>query len=155
MRKNGNSTIQRFFNRSLVPALALAGTLFLMQDAEASTLRAHVDGPVVIAGQLFSGGEVEVVSVGSGDLIAIRVDGRQVALVYRNQVWKRPDGSDARLAFRVDLQGRRHLVGLSWYDESRTDVAPTARAFQVATVARGVATIDVTDFPSSEAYASR
>lgn len=81
----------------LAPASAFAGTLV-----------AQVDGPLVIGDQVFSGRQLEVAPVLGGRALAVRLDGRQVALAYPEAGRRGVRG----IVLRADARGYRHLAGL-------------------------------------------
>lgn len=99
--------------------------------AVAGSTVVHVDGPVVIGGQLFQGGTIEIKPFSHEGLLAIRLDGRQVALAFREP----GTGSGAQLVvLRRDKYGRHYLVGLQCTPSDR-------RAIQVAAVTPGLETV--------------
>ncbi len=134
-------------------ALACAAALALAAPhAFAETYSAHVDGPVVIDGHVFSGGHLELRTVGSGDqLWALLVDGEQVALFFRSTDRRQPTGSRAALVFELDRRGLAHLAGIEYRGVPGTE--PLYRPLRVATVADGLARIPA-PAPAAEGIAT-
>lgn len=110
--------------------LVLACTFVL--SAQAATLKADVPGPVVIGDQVFPGGTLQIVDVGQSGLVAVRLDGRQVALAFRES--GTVSRAASRLVLLVDQRGFYHLSRLAAKDD-------WSRGLQFAVVERGVATI--------------
>jgi hypothetical protein len=107
--------------------------------ATEKTFDAFLDGPLVIGDQVFSGGSLRLVPVGhSSQLTAVRLDGRQVALLFSESPSRRSDiGRDARtLVLTKDERGLYRIVGLTF---DRDDRGTTLRAFRLASVAQGLA----------------
>jgi hypothetical protein len=128
-----------------VCALAtLAVILLCSTPSEAGApVRARVDSPVVISGEVFPAGELRISEV-SGALNAIELDGRRIALLHAPA--DREDGS-ASLRFRRDGEGRLHLLAVS---------VTTARGYRtlplrVASVVAGMETVA----PASESSVAR
>lgn len=94
-----------------VCALALLAVILMCSSpSEAGApVRARVDSPVVISGEVFPAGELRISEV-SGALNVIDLDGRRIALVHAPA--DREDGS-ASLRFRRDGEGRLHLLAVS------------------------------------------
>ena len=83
--------------------------------ANNNSLQAHVDEPIVIGDQLFSGGTIQLVQTGIGrDLIALRIDGEQVAIVSMHSHGAKPKGSRPYLVLERDQRGFAHVVGLRY-----------------------------------------
>ncbi|UCF67261.1 MAG: hypothetical protein JSV80_16025 [Acidobacteriota bacterium] len=131
---------------------ALAVTLLPALSFGASSLTAHVGSPIVIGDQLFAGGQIELAPVGRGELLAVRIDGRQVALVYRQSQGRRAAGAAPHFVLDKDDRGYYHLVGLRWATDQ--DATSKATSFQVAGVARGLSTVPERHFDDSERIAS-
>ncbi len=134
-------------------ALACAATLALaMPTALAESYSAHVDGPVVIDGHVFSGGHLELRTVGRGDqLWALLLDGRQVALLFRDTDGWKPAGTHAALVFQVDRRGLAHLSGIEYRGVQGTE--PLYRPLRVATVSPGLARVPAA-MPAAEGIAT-
>ncbi|MDH3284232.1 MAG: hypothetical protein OEQ13_05790 [Acidobacteriota bacterium] len=123
--------------------LEVLGSLFLFaavmlvpSAASADTIRATVDGPIVLAEQIFDGGEIQLTTVGNGSLMAVRIDGRQVALVH-HQMDGRSDHGDPVLTFERDQHGNFHLIGLRYTGSDRDAARFRFVPLTVATVAKG------------------
>jgi hypothetical protein len=89
---------------AIAAVLALGGTAF----AGAGHLAVRTDGPVAIAGHLYPAGQLELQKASdSGHLWALVLDGRQVALVFR-------EGSSRDSGFRLyrDEAGLLHVQGV-------------------------------------------
>jgi hypothetical protein len=122
---------------------AAALTLFAASFGMAGSTRAYVDGPIVIGDQVFAGGTVDLVTLGRGNLVAVRVDGRQVALAFRESgAWT--DASHSDLVLRRDSRGMYHLVGL------QTANATGRQRLDVASVARGLTNLHPAGIAQSE-----
>ncbi len=102
---------------------ALAGTC---------AARGFVDSPLVIGDQLYSGGELAIYKVGSSELLAVELDGRRVALMYRSQVERRPGQERPRFVLQRDERGFYHLAS-----QTAGQVAPIT----MASNATGLSTI--------------
>ncbi|MDQ7006030.1 MAG: hypothetical protein Q9Q40_02235 [Acidobacteriota bacterium] len=116
-------------------------TLALLTGAGAVTLAdtytAHVDSPVVIGDQLYPGGTVVVQTVGaSGQLLAVEIDGRRVALIYHRPFERRVGSGRADVVFQRDERGFFHLAA---WNAGRPDTSPHPVA--VAALSAGVATV--------------
>ncbi|GAB4222494.1 MAG: hypothetical protein Kow0062_20170 [Acidobacteriota bacterium] len=127
----------------LTGSLALFVTVLAMTSlAGAATYTAHLDGPIVIGDQLFGGGEVRLVDVAAGSpMVAIVIDGRQVALCERQTRGTRPNGSRPALVVEYDSRGFQHIVGIEFRMPGSDDPAVAFRALRPVTVARGLATV--------------
>lgn len=125
----------RFRGLVVVGAMMLAATV--AASAADRTYRSYIDAPIVFGNQVFSGGEVTLVPVGnSSQLTAVRIDGRQVALLFSESAVRRSD--IARIAtglvIRTDQRGFVRLVGLSF---ESIDRGTTVRRLRLASVAGG------------------
>lgn len=128
-------------------AIAFFGVLLSGTSAQAGAVRGYIDGPVVIGDQIFPGGAVEVQAVGRGDLLAVSLDGRRVALVFRQMQGQMFISGHGHLVLRRDARGLHHLIGLQ--SGRSTTVVP----LQVATVTKGVETIPPADLVQAEGVA--
>lgn len=124
--------------------LALLGLLFTAAPAEAGTLYARLDTPFVIGDQLFAGGELQVRPSGHGaGLVALLVDGRQVALLFTTKSGTTPFGSQHFLVFQKDERGLLYLSGMK-----STSVASRrgySLEMNVAALSAGLATVPPLD----------
>ncbi|MCU0229985.1 MAG: hypothetical protein MUC67_01265 [Acidobacteria bacterium] len=120
--------------------LLIAATLLIavVPAARATSISAHIDGLFVVGDQLYDGGEVIVRSVGSG-LIAVLINGRQVALLHRQDFGARPPHSKPYLEFRVDDQGLPHLAAVRFRSERGQSTALIS--LQVASTSPGLLTL--------------
>ncbi len=134
-------------------ALACAATLALaMPTALAESYSAHVEGPVVIDGQVFSGGHLELRTVGRGNqLWALLLDGEQVALLFRGTDGWKPAGTRAALVFQVDRRGLAHLAGIEYRGAGGAE--PLYRPLRVAAVSPGIARVPAAS-PAAEGVAT-
>jgi hypothetical protein len=106
--------------------------------AHATAISAQVEGLFVVGDQVFDGGEVVIRSVGSG-LVAVLINGRQVALLHRQDFGARPPHSRPYLEFRVDDQGLPHLAAVRFRSERGDSTALIS--LQVASIAPGLLTL--------------
>jgi hypothetical protein len=106
--------------------------------AQATAISAQVEGLFVVGDQVFDGGEVVIRSVGSG-LVAVLINGRQVALLHRQDFGARPPHSRPYLEFRVDDQGLPHLAAVRFRSERGDSTALIS--LQVASIAPGLLTL--------------
>jgi len=120
---------------TLVLAAALVA---LAPAAHATAITAHVDGLFVVGNQVFDGGEIVIRSVGSG-LIAVVVNGRQVALLHRQDFGSRPNSSRPHLVFHIDDQGLPHLAAVRFLTE--TGASTALITFRVAALTPGLLTL--------------
>ncbi|RMG45179.1 MAG: hypothetical protein D6718_08195 [Acidobacteria bacterium] len=130
----------------MLAAFAAAAT----PAAAASTIVAYVDQPVVVGGQVFSGGEIELVPVTGSGVMAVRIDGRQVATMFLEPS---SGGGAPALLFRRDARGLLHLVGVR--RQGRPGQPPADAILRVAAVARGLATADMPRHQIQERLARR
>jgi len=100
--------------------------------ASSGVARTFTDGPVVIGSQLYSGGELTIYRVGSGDLLAIEIDGQRIALMFRRQIKSRPGQDDHQLVLHRDDRGFYHLA---------IRISGESKPLQMAAAARGLGTI--------------
>jgi len=105
---------------------------------QATSISAQVDGLFVVGDQVYDGGEVIIRSVGSG-LVAIMINGRQVALLHRQDFGARPPHSKPYLEFRVVDQGLPHLAAVRFRSERGNSTALIS--LQVATITPGLLTL--------------
>ncbi len=116
--------------------------LALTTMAGAATYTAHIEGPLVIGDQLLSGGVVQLVDVGTTTpMVAIVIDGRQVALCDRSTYGVPPTGSRPALVIEYDSRGFRHIVGIQFSYPGSDDPATSFRRLRPVQVARGLATV--------------
>ncbi len=89
-------------------ALAFA-LLLCAQPAQAGSIRAFIDGPIVLGDQIYAGGMLELRAIGQKSVYAVRLDGRQVALAYPSE-----GTADAPrdLVLQRDARGLFHLVAV-------------------------------------------
>lgn len=106
--------------------------------AHATAISAQVEGLFVVGDQVFDGGEVVIRSVGSG-LVAVLINGRQVALLHRQDFGARPPHSRPYLEFRVDDQGLPHLAAVRFRSERGDSTALIS--LRVASIAPGLLTL--------------
>lgn len=108
---------------------ALAGFPALAEAPQETTF-----GPFVIGNQLFAGGSIEVSQLDIPGLLAIEIDGKRVAVLYR-------EGSCTSsrchpvLVFQCDSLGLYHLVGWKPKGTGETE------ALRVASVFPGLGTV--------------
>lgn len=139
------SNVRKIFITGIILALAL----ITVSTASAATMRAQIDGMIVIGDQVFEGGELQFAPVGS--FLAIRIDGRQVALVHRPERGR--DAVSTILSFTKDARGFYHLRGIRHVSESaeQTPVEP----LRFATIAQGDIPSDATHGVVLTAQAAR
>ncbi|MCU0222558.1 MAG: hypothetical protein MUF27_00490 [Acidobacteria bacterium] len=106
--------------------------------AHATAISAQVEGLFVVGDQVFDGGEVVIRSVGSG-LVAVLINGRQVALLHRQDFGARPPHSRPYLEFRVDDQGLPHLAAVRFRSEQGESTALIS--LRVAALKPGLVTL--------------
>lgn len=128
--------------RTLLNLCFLAlGTAVVPAQASGNTFVTHIDGPLVIGDQLFSGGRLELVTLRPGQITAVRVDGQQVALLFEETVAHRDRTQYGKrfVVLQSDARGYQHLVALGYATKH-----PADRAFQplrVAALSRGIASV--------------
>ena len=105
---------------------------------QATSITARVDGLFVVGDQVYDGGEVVIRSVGSG-LVAVLINGRQVALLHRRDFGNRPPHSRPYLEFRVDDQGLPHLAAVRFRSEQGESTALIS--LRVAALSPGLLTL--------------
>lgn len=89
---------------ALVAGLALSGPAF----AGAGHQAVRADGPIVLGGQVYPAGLIELEKLGAaGALWAVMLDGRRIAMVFRQAA-----GGTQRLVLHRDLSGLLHLRGI-------------------------------------------
>lgn len=120
--------------------LLMAAVLLLCAapTAQATAISAQVDGLFVVGDQIYDGGEVVIRSVGSG-LVAVMINGRQVALLHRQDFGARPPHSKPYLEFRVDDQGLPHLAAVRFRSERGESTALIS--LRVAALSPGLLTL--------------
>jgi hypothetical protein len=106
--------------------------------AHATSISARIDGLFVVGDQVYDGGEVVIRSVGSG-LVAVMIDGRQVALLHRQDFGARPPHSRPYLEFQVDDQGLPHLAAVRFRSERGESTALIS--LRVAALSPGLLTL--------------
>jgi hypothetical protein len=123
-----------------VLGLLLAAVLVMsaVPPAHATSISAQVEGLFVVGDQVYDGGEVVIRSVGSG-LVAVMINGRQVALLHRQDFGARPSHSTPYLEFRVDDQGLPHLAAVRFRSERGASTALIS--LQVASLSPGLITL--------------
>ena len=131
------------FTRSTALAALFFAVVLCITPADAGTIRAYVDGPVVIGGEVFCGGSIELARLGQSALVAIRVNGQQVALAFRDAVGAAPSDNHAHLVLQRDGRGLNHLVG---FRVASSDVVP----LRIAAVSRGLASVPATGYAPGE-----
>lgn len=92
-----------------ITLFALVVVLFCAQPVQAGSIRAFVDGPIVLGDQVYAGGMLELRPIGQKTVYAVRLDGRQVALAYPS------DGTAEAprdLVLQRDARGLFHLVAV-------------------------------------------
>ena len=121
-------------------ALLFAAVLLIsaVPTAQATSISARVDGLFVVGDQVYDGGEVVIRSVGSG-LVAVMINGRQVALLHRQDFGNRPPHSRPYLEFRVDDQGLPHLAAVRFRSEQGGSTALIS--LRVASLSPGLLTL--------------
>ena len=129
--------------KGLPGSFALFVTILAMTSlAGAATYTAHVEGPLVIGDQLFGGGVLQLVDVGAGHrMVAVVIDGRQVALCDRVTRGTPPSGSRPSLLIEFDSRGFQHIVGVQFTRPGSNDPARAIRLLRPVQVARGLATV--------------
>ncbi len=128
--------------------LLIAAVLLIsvVPSAHATSISARVEGLFVVGDQIFDGGDVVIRSVGSG-LLAILINGRQVALLHRQDFGARPPHSVPYLEFRIDDQGLPHLAAVRFRSERGESTALIA--LRPAALSPGLLTLPYR-FPQSE-----
>ncbi|GAB4224456.1 MAG: hypothetical protein Kow0062_26280 [Acidobacteriota bacterium] len=123
-------------------AAAITVSAALAVQAFAGSLEGRLHGPIVIGDQLFVAERIELVEVGVGTpLIAVVLDGRQVALCERHTKGTPPSGAQAVLVTARDEWGYEHLVGIEFRRRGSDDPATARRLLRPVQVERGVATV--------------
>jgi hypothetical protein len=140
----------------LVLALVLALAALCAPAGLAKDMKAFVEGPIVVGDQLFSGGVLRLVDTGLGNgLVALSIDGEQVALFNKTFQGPHVHGAHPYLVIETDERGFRHIVGIEYRLRGSDREATAFRRFRVASVARGVATVPAERLPQpTEAVAS-
>ncbi len=132
------TTATRNIGRTITCAVAL---ICMIGAALAGSTVVRVEGPIVIGDQVFPGGTLEIKPLSHEGLYAIRLDGRQVALGFREA----GAGSGAQLVvLQRDRRGMHHLVGLQCATSDR-------RQIQVVAVVPGLGTVSGGTAPSEGA----
>ena len=130
------------FPRTLIILAGLAALACSPVAAGNNSLRAHLDEPIVVGDQLFSGGMLELVQTGVGrDLLALRIDGEQVAIVAVQTYGNAPAGSRPYLVVEHDQRGFAHVVGMRYALKDSTESRSAERIFRPLAVDRGLATV--------------
>lgn len=128
--------------RQLVIVIGFAVLACAPVFAANNCLKAHIDDPIVVGDQLFSGGTVELVQSGVGrDLIALRIDGEQVAIVSLHSSGAKPRGSRPYLVIEHDQRGFAHIVGLRYALKDCSCKRSADSVFRPLAVNRGLATV--------------
>ena len=106
----------------------------------ADTFRDRLDSSVVIGGEIFEPGSVQLIPIPSENLHAVVLNSRPVALVFRHAADRCPARARAAgLLFRSDEEGRLHLVGIRWEEPGTGNYEE--RLFRVAAVAEGITSV--------------
>jgi len=119
--------------------LALVLSAGLPSLYAAPNICADVPGPVVVGNQVFAGGTIELKTVGTGQLVAIVIDGRRIGLAFRESLGGSGSNSHARLVLHEDGRGLTHLVGVS--HDSGAEPQDDALPLRIAAVASGLLTV--------------
>ncbi len=122
--------------RILILGILILGSV---AASAASDYVGHVDGVIIIGDQLFSGGRIEVSSLGASNYVTISIDGRPVAIMDRATSGPWPDNPKPELVLRYDSRGFRHLTSLRLV--SRSNGAIRKSELRVASLSRGIATV--------------
>lgn len=120
--------------------LVLAAALGPLAWGSPEVSRTYVDGPIVLGDQLHAGGEIRVERVGSGQLLAIRINGRPVALVFSGTCWHRQTTGKSRLCLARDDRGYYFFAVRSRKGLTRQGGEPPS-VLQLAVVGRGLSTV--------------
>ncbi len=121
--------------RTTLTLVAVFGALLAGAPSHAGTARGYVDGMIVVGGQVFPGGTIEVQAVGRGELLAIRLDGRQIALAFRDPRGATLASGRGSLVLHRDARGLHHIEGL------RSAASSSCVGLRVAAVSRGIAAL--------------
>jgi hypothetical protein len=129
------TTQTRYFLRCSLLLLSVATVPSLAVD---NTFKTFIDGPLVIEDQVFSGGTLDLIKIGNtNQTMAVRLDGRQIAIVYQESVALKTSIGATRktLVMTKDQYGFYHLDGVTYQlvGDSRTSFRP----LRIATLARG------------------
>jgi hypothetical protein len=122
------------FTKTTALAALVFATVLCSAVAQAGTIRAYIDGPVVIGGQVFSGGSLELTRIGQSDLVAITLDGQRVALAFRETPGAIPSVGHTHIVLERDARGLHHLVG---FRVASSNLVP----LRVAAVSQGLASV--------------
>ncbi len=121
--------------RTTLTLVAVFGALLAGAPSHAGTAKGYVDGPIVVGDQVFPGGTIEVQPVGRGELLAIRLDGRQIALAFRDSRGAAPAKGRGSLVLHRDARGLHHIDGL------QSAASASCVGLRVAAVSPGVTTL--------------
>jgi hypothetical protein len=115
----------------LIVILTALSLLVLGSAFAAAPIKVFIGGPLVVGDQVFSGGELEIVPLRDGRVLALRLDGRQIALASAGGGMMKAQ----KVVVKVDDAGYWHLTGLR-----ATATSPvTTLAFDAVT--EGLATL--------------
>ncbi len=92
-----------------VVAAAMIGVAW----ADGPAFHARVDRPVLYHGQLHAAGRIEIVPVGRGDLLSLRLDGHPAALMFGHALGPHHPGDVPEFCFRPS-GAALELVSIRW-----------------------------------------
>lgn len=69
----------------------------------------RINEPFVLGTEIYDGGQLAIVPVSAPGYLAVRLDGRQIALLYRHDSGYGTEFAQPRLVFWRDRQGLLHL----------------------------------------------
>ena len=94
--------VGRKVRRSLRLALAAVAAAGAVGGnwAAGPAFHASVDRPVLYQGQLYSAGRIELVPVGSGTLLSLRLDGQGAAMLFTHSLGRQRAGEVPEFCFR-------------------------------------------------------
>ncbi len=127
MRRVGGK-VRRSLGLALA-AIAAAGA-FGSSWAAGPAFHASVDRPVLYQGQLYSAGRLELVPVGSGTLLSLRLDGQGTAMIFTHSLGRYRAGEVPEFFFR-QVGGVLELADIRWSGSApkgRVEVLMVVRA---------------------------
>lgn len=85
--------------RLALATVAAAGTVGISWAA-GPAFHANIDRPVLYQGHLYSEGRIELVQVGSGTLLSLRLDGQGAAMIFTHSLGRYRAGGVPEFCFR-------------------------------------------------------
>jgi len=91
--------IRRSLGTALTAGAVLAAAVGSTWTA-GPAFHASLDHPVLYQGRLYSAGQIELVPVGSGNLLSLRLDGRAAAMIFTHSLGRYHAGEIPEFCFR-------------------------------------------------------